>query len=99
MVVKEKRGRRRYIAFTVSAGLGKDTLIASLRKVCDVPPYVVLCAEGWAVVRCSPADVDIVIGIMKNADASSVSLRTSGTLASLYDRYPRLRELRPPKKT
>ena len=99
MTVKEKRGRRRYVVFTVSAGLTKDALIGALRNVCGDPPYVVQCAGGWAVVRCSPADVDRVIEKMGLADASSVSLRTSGTLASLYGRYPDLKRSRPIRKT
>ncbi|MDR0334782.1 MAG: hypothetical protein LBH69_02715 [Methanomassiliicoccaceae archaeon] len=98
MAVKEKRGRRRYIAFTVDAGLTKDSLVRSLRARSDAAPYVVQCAEGWAIVRCSPADIDITISAMRDSDPSSASLRTSGTLAALRDAYPELKRLRPVKK-
>jgi RNase P/RNase MRP subunit POP5 len=94
MTVKEKRGRRRYIAFTVRPELTRDGLIASLRTV-RASPYVVQCSEGWAIVRCSPRDVEGTIAVMREAEPSSVSLRTSGTLSALRERYPRLKELRP----
>jgi len=97
MAVKEKRGRRRYVAFTVDRSLTRDSLIRML-KAHPNAPYVVQCSEGWAVVRCSPDDIDNVVSAMRLADPSSVSLRTSGTLATLRDRYPELERLRPPKK-
>jgi hypothetical protein len=98
MTVKEKTGRRRYIAFTVDPSLNKETLISALRKVRNEPPYVVQCGEGWCIIRCLPADIDASIVIMKNADPSSLSLRTSGTLHTLREKYPELKRLRPPKK-
>jgi hypothetical protein len=98
MVVKEKRGRRRYVLFTVDRSLTKDTLISALRNICSEPPYVILCAEGWAIVRCSPENRDASVKNMNGADPSSASVRTSGTLSSLYERYPALERLRPPKK-
>ena len=97
MTVKEERGRRRYVAFTVDRSLTRDSLIRMLKASPDAP-YVVQCAEGWAIVRCSPGDIDNVISTVRRADPSSVSLRTSGTLATLRDRYPELQRLRPPKK-
>ena len=97
MVVKEKRGRRRYIAFTVSAAHTKDSLVRSLREFPGAP-YVIQCSEGWAIVRCSPEETDASVSAMLLADPSSVSLRTSGTLAALRGRYPELERLRPPKK-
>jgi len=98
MVVKEKRGRRRYIAFTVRPGITKDVLISLLRKTGGDPPYVVQCGEGWAIVRCSPRDVDMTVGLVRSADPSSVSLRTSGTLRTLRCMYPELERLRPKKR-
>jgi RNase P/RNase MRP subunit POP5 len=99
MVVKEKRGRRRYIAFTVSPGLTRDSLIHLLKERSGGLPYVVQCGEGWAIVRCSPKEIDISVSAMNLADPSSVSLRTSGTLATLRDRYPELKRLRPVRRT
>ncbi|MCL2785816.1 MAG: hypothetical protein FWD81_01140 [Methanomassiliicoccaceae archaeon] len=98
MVVKEKRGRRRYIAFTVSTGLTKESLISALRKVCGDPPYVIQCAEGWGVVRCPHDAVTVTVDIVRLADPSSVSLRTSGTLRTLRGLYPELERLRPKKR-
>jgi RNase P/RNase MRP subunit POP5 len=97
MTVKEKRGRRRYIAFTVAFELKKEALIKFLR---DVPgtPYVVQCSEGWAIVRCPPDCVDTTISAVCASDPSAASLRTSGTLATLRDRYPELERLRPAKR-
>ena len=94
MAVKEKRGRRRYIAFTADRSLTRDTLIRML-KAHPNAPYVVQCSEGWGIVRCSPEDIDAAVSAMRLADPSSVSLRTSGTLATLRDRYPELERLRP----
>jgi len=98
MVVKEKRGRRRYIAFTMHPGITKESLISSLRRLCGDPPYVVQCGEGWAIVRCSPNDVDETVGLVRLADPSSVSLKTSGTLRTLRNTYSELKRLRPKKK-
>ncbi|MCL2142902.1 MAG: hypothetical protein FWH44_01390 [Methanomassiliicoccaceae archaeon] len=98
MTVKEKRGRRRYIAFTVDPRMTKDALISLLRKHSGAPPYVVQCAEGWAIVRCAPEETDVVISLMLLTDPSSVSLKTSGTLSSLRERYAELKRLRPVRK-
>jgi RNase P/RNase MRP subunit POP5 len=98
MAVKEKRGRRRYIAFTVSPHLTKESLITVFRRISDGQPYVIQCAEGWAVLRCSPDETDATISKMKDADPISVSLRTSGTLSKLREIYPELNRLRPPKR-
>jgi RNase P/RNase MRP subunit POP5 len=98
MTVKERRGRRRYIAFRVRDDLTKDAVIAVLRRVCGNPPYVVQCAEGWMIVRCSPSDAEDTIRHVGLADPSSVSLRTSGTLASLRNDYPELKRLRPVRR-
>jgi len=97
VVVKAERGRRRYIAFTVNAELTKTSLISVLRGVSAEPPYIIQCAEGWAIVRCSPDTVERTVEHMMLADPSSVSLRTSGTLRTLRDLYPELKRLRPKK--
>jgi len=97
MVVKEVRGRRRYVAFTVNAELTKTSLISLLRTVCTEPPYVVQCAEGWAIVRCSPVMIERTIELVMLADPSASSLKTSGTLKKLRDTYSELKRLRPKK--
>jgi len=99
MAVKSVRGRRRYIAFTVDSSLDRGTLIAGLNSLAGgSAPYVIQCSEGWAIIRTSPEGADDAIALMRQADQSSVSLCTSGTLRTLRDRYPRLRETRPPSR-
>ena len=99
MVVKSKRGRRRYIAFTVSEGLTKESLAGKLAAFAgENPPKVIQCAEGWCILRCSPQERNRTIELMSAADPESKSLRTSGTLITLRRRYPRLMETRPPSR-
>ena len=97
MVVKEKRGRRRYVAFNLNDALCKETLIAKLRSLTSPndPPYVIQCSAGWAIVRCSPDEIDAVQTLLKRADPTSSSLCTSGTLRTLREKYPELKETRP----
>ena len=96
MVVKSRRGRIRYIAFDVSPDMRKDILIKNLRvlRPNDVP-YVVQCAGGKAIVRCTPRETKETMLMMLQADPSCVSLMTSGTLRTIREKYP---ELKPPKK-
>jgi hypothetical protein len=92
MVVKCKRGRRRYIAFSVSPDLGKDDIIKGLRYVdTDEPPYVVQCTLGKAILRCSPKSVENAIRIMSKIDPASSSLMTSGTICTIRSIYPELK--------
>ena len=99
MVVKSKRGRRRYVAFTVDASLGKESLAGKLRAFAgDSDLKVIQCAEGWCIVRCSPNDRGKLVSLMSSIDPTSKSLRTSGTLITLRRRYPRLMETRPPSR-
>ena len=99
MTVKSKRGRRRYIAFTLDSKFDRTSLISGLRSVAgDAAPYVVQCSEGWCIVRCTPDRREETIALMGLVDPSAVSLRTSGTLITLRRRYPRLEETRPPAR-
>ena len=99
MTVKSKRGRRRYIAFTVSPSLRRSALIEALteRMGADAP-RVIQCSEGWCIIRCPPNMCARSISMMSEIDPQAVSLRTSGTLISLRQRYPELMRLRPPPK-
>jgi len=90
MTVKEKRGRRRYVAFSVDERLNKTDLITRLRSVVPEPPYVVQCGGGFAIVRCAPNETDGVIDSMRTADPASASLMTSGTLKALRSKVPGL---------
>jgi hypothetical protein len=94
MVVKEKRGRRRYVVFRVSPELDRDALIRRARRlqVRGWAPYIVQCSDGWAIVRCAPDEREKTAAAMSEMDPGCESLLTSGTLKSLRDRYPELRE-------
>lgn len=99
MVVKSVRGRRRYIAFRVDADLTRETLISKLRALYgDDAPYVIQCAEGWAVIRSSPGTVDHDTDALRHADDGAVSVRTSGTLRALRDRYEVLKRTKVPAR-
>jgi len=93
MVIKSKRGRRRYIAFSVSPELKKEALIRGLRQVDpDSPPYVIQLTGGKAIIRCSPDKREGTIAAVSQVDPSSVSLITSGTLRTIRGMYPELKE-------
>lgn len=93
MVVKDRRGRRRYIVFRVSPELDRETLIKRTRRIRepDRVPYIIQCSDGLAVIRCSPDRRDDMIEVMSDLDPGCTSLATSGTLKTLRDRYPGLR--------
>lgn len=95
MTVKSKRGRRRYIVFTVDPELTRETLI---RLIPGGKRFnVIQCAGGMAVVRCAPDEVDECESAVKTAEPSAEPLVMSGTLRTLRDRYPLLKETAPPK--
>ena len=89
MVVKSERGRRRYVFFEVPEGTRRDDVSAALDGIQSVK--VITCAGGEAVVRCSPAERADVAVRMGSAFDGCRSVRTSGTLRGLRDRYPSLR--------
>lgn len=93
MVVKAKRGRRRYIVFEVSPNLDKGDLIRMTNSVCgkDESLYIIQCGSGKAVIRCAPGERDRTAELMSLADPGCVSLKTSGTLKTLRDIYPELK--------
>ena len=95
MTVKSERGRRRYIAFRVSGTLTREDLIHGLpggRRF-----NVIQCAEGWAIVRCSPADIEECKQAVGTACPGAETVTLSGTLRTLRDRYPVLKRNAPPK--
>ena len=95
MTVKSERGRRRYIAFTTDPELTKESamhLIPGGKRF-----NIIQCAEGMAIVRCAPAEIDECIASVRQVDPSAEPLVTSGTLRTLRDRYPLLKETAPPK--
>jgi len=96
MTVKSKRGRRRYIVFEVGPEVNGGALS---RAVFGLGPQikVISCREGMAAIRCAPIDTERVIATVLSSFPGSRSVRTSGTLKSLRDRYGSLKkERRPP---
>ena len=89
MVVKSERGRRRYIFFEVPHHVRRDDISQALDGIGSVK--VITCSDGRAVVRSSPDDREAVTQRMTETFGGCRSVRTSGTLRGLRDRYPPLR--------
>jgi hypothetical protein len=93
VVVKSKRGRRRYVLFAVSPDITKQSLINRIKNASagKEPPYVVQCVSGKAIIRCAPDERDDLISLVERADRTSESLLTSGTLRTIREAYPELK--------
>lgn len=89
MVVKSERGRRRYVFFEVPQPVRRDDISQALEGIGSVK--VITCSDGRAVVRCSPDDREAVTRRMSEGFDGCRSVRTSGTLRGLRDRYPSLK--------
>ncbi|MFP4546281.1 MAG: hypothetical protein ACLFPN_05460 [Methanomassiliicoccales archaeon] len=94
MVVKEKRGRRRYIAFTVSPTVPRPRIKALLeRAAAEVGvgrPKLIQFDGRKGIVRCNHLDKDGMIEALERAGGEELeiaTLRTSGTLRKLRQRY------------
>lgn len=89
MVVKEKRGRRRYILFRMDHNpRSKEAFVSFLRSNLDTRgyiPYVIQCKDDLVIVRCQPGERDEAIQAMESLGGRS--LLTSGTLRKLRTRY------------
>lgn len=90
MVVKEIRGRRRYILFRMTFfSKDKEGFISFLRNASSQsafpPPYVIQVKEDFVIIRCSPNERESVIDFMKTLGAASIL--TSGTLKKLRVKY------------
>ena len=95
MTVKEKRGRRRYLVFELPQEVTRETLIHRLpggRRF-----NVIQCAEGMAIVRCAPLEIEECQAAVSEAEPQSSLITISGTLKTLRDRYPVLKRNAPPK--
>ncbi len=93
MVVKEKRGRRRYVLFRMSSDLDKRSLVKAINRSYgrDSAPYVIQCQDSMSIVRCSPDDIEELIKVMLSIDENCYSVTTSGTLKTIRDKYPQMR--------
>lgn len=98
MVVKEKRGRRRYIAFEVLSDkpVSLDELRSVLRaesRHCNIdPPKIIQYENQRGIVRCQHTEKERVIEFLNNIKRegglfSIKTLRTSGTLRKLRKLY------------
>ena len=95
MVVKETRGRRRYVAFTLGRSVPKYELEDALASASCGQLRVIQCAGGWCIVRCEPWQIQSVKGMVTGAFPGSESVSTSGNLIKLRRRYPILWDTRP----
>ena len=95
MVVKEKRGRRRYVAFILGSPVSKSDLEEGIRSTGYSQVSVIQCAGGWCILRCEPWLLERLDGIMEKVCPGSVSKSTSGNLITLRRKYPILWETRP----
>ncbi len=94
MVVKEKRGRRRYIAFRVDSKISDGELLAALNATLAPlgikVPKVIQFDGRTGIIRCSPLDKDRVISALNDRSDSRYrieTLSTSGTLLTLREKF------------
>ncbi len=95
MVVKEKRGRRRYVAFVLGEPVSRSDLEERITQTGYSQVSVIQCAGGWCILRCEPWLLERLNGIMDKACPGSRSMSTSGNLITLRREYPILWETRP----
>ena len=95
MVVKEKRGRRRYVAFSLDGSIPKSELERRISATGYGQIHVIQCAGGWCILRCEPRLLPRSKEIMAKICPGSESKTTSGNLLTLRRRYPILWETRP----
>ena len=95
MVVKEKRGRRRYVAYVLGRTVAKSELEEGIRSTGYSQIDIIQCAGGWCILRCEPWLLGRLDGIMEKACPGSVSKSTSGNLITLRHKYPILWDTRP----
>jgi len=84
MVVKEKRGRRRYIIFS-GKGVSKKE-IYDIIKSSDMDLKLVFKEGEYFIIRCPHTDKERVINLfMKKGGERIRSLKTSGTIKKLKE--------------
>lgn len=95
MTVKAIRGRRRYLVFTVMPQLDRETLVHNIPG--GKRFNVIQCAEGKAIVRCSPQEIQECSDAVRKVDGTAELVTLSGTLKTLRDKDPVLKRNAPPK--
>ncbi len=94
MVVKEKRGRRRYVAFHTCRRATDEELLMTFTAIFAPQgikiPKVIQFDGQKGIFRCLPNDKDRVLGALASRTGpllSIVTLSTSGTLRTLREKY------------
>ncbi len=94
MVVKERRGRRRYIAFRTDREVSDEELLAELTAVANSlgirPPKLIQFDGRIGIFRCRPEEKERVQNALaeRPKDRFALStLSTSGTLRTLREKY------------
>ncbi len=93
MVVKEKRGRRRYVAFRTDQKASDEELLATLTSTFSPMgikvPKLIQFDGSKGIFRCSPKDKDRVLNTLARSGfgLSIITLSTSGTLITLREKY------------
>jgi RNase P/RNase MRP subunit POP5 len=91
MVVKAKRGRRRYIAFETSEVNDAETvsreIITSAVRLGVRPPKLIQFEGRRGIVRSLEPEKEATLELINSAALPMRTLRTSGTLKTLRERY------------
>lgn len=98
MVVKSRRGRRRYIVFTADESMVRDDMSTIVDSFGIPSVKLITCGKGKAVIRCDPGHRDELIAAYSIALPEHHSIKTSGTLRTLRDDDPSIRVPRKRKK-
>jgi RNase P/RNase MRP subunit POP5 len=100
MVVKAKRGRRRYIAFSLASASPRspEDLLAALRAACASPsdrvPKLIQFDGRIGIVRCLEPERGATLDLLSRAGGRDPAwtiqtISTSGTLKALRERLPK----------
>ncbi|HEY3419758.1 MAG TPA: hypothetical protein VGK23_04320 [Methanomassiliicoccales archaeon] len=91
MVVKAKRGRRRYIAFETTDVIDAETvsreIISSAVRLGVKPPKLIQFEGRRGIVRSLEPEKEATLELLNTAALPMRTLRTSGTLKTLRERY------------
>jgi len=91
MVVKDKRGRRRYVAFETSESMDAETvsheIISSAVRLGVRPPKLIQFEGRRGIVRSLEPEKEATLELLNSAELPMKTLRTSGTLKTLRKRY------------
>jgi ribonuclease P/MRP protein subunit POP5 len=107
VVVKDRVGRSRYIAFKITSEdtVGTGDLIATFKRAADkyedgerIRPWLIMFEKGKGIVRCSHTSKDECINLLRaikgvgGNKVTIVTLGTSGTVRGARRKYLESRE-------